>query len=313
MTDKNEKIPRPETTNWVTTRRDFMSGTQMVIAGLALGLPFVRADGSDESAKLSFGIVTDSHYADSDARGERHYRESLDKMAECVRLMNDKKVDFMIELGDFKDQGKPAIEETTLLYLDAIEKVYARFKGPRYHVLGNHDVDSISKEQFLARVENTGVAQGSSYYSFDSHGFHCIVLDANYKADGSDYDRGNFDWRDTSLPLKELEWLRQDLASSSKPIIAFVHQQLDVAGATAVKNAAQVRQILQDSDKVLAVFQGHHHPGHYSNIEGIHYYTLKALVTGSGEQNNAYAIVDVYTDNSISITGYRKALSRELT
>ena len=28
--------------------------------------------------------------------------------------------------------------------------------------------------------------------------------------------------------------------------------------------------------------QGHHHSGSYSNIAGIHYYTLKALVEGSG-------------------------------
>jgi hypothetical protein len=36
------------------------------------------------------------------------------------------------------------------------------------------------------------------------------------------------------------------------------------------------------------------------------------MVEGSGEESNSYAIVDVHADNSIVVTGYRKALSREL-
>jgi predicted MPP superfamily phosphohydrolase len=36
------------------------------------------------------------------------------------------------------------------------------------------------------------------------------------------------------------------------------------------------------------------------------------MVEGSGEQNNAYAIVDVHDDNSIVISGYRKAVSKKL-
>ncbi|MHC4751588.1 MAG: hypothetical protein ACYTFW_17160 [Planctomycetota bacterium] len=77
--------------------------------------------------------------------------------------------------------------------------------------------------------------------------------------------------------------------------------------------SVQVRKILQASGKVLAVFQGHHHSGSYSHISGIHYYTLKALVEGSGPENNSYAIAEVHPDNSITITGYRKAVSKQLS
>ncbi len=79
-----------------------------------------------------------------------------------------------------------------------------------------------------------------------------------------------------------------------------------------VNNAADIRQILEQSDKVAAVFQGHHHEGSYSYIEGIHYYTLKAMVEGPGEENNSYAIVEILPDTSITITGYRKAVSKQL-
>jgi hypothetical protein len=312
MKDKNRKTLAPDTNDWMVTRRAFLKGSGLVIAGLSAGLHFARANSMDGKAKLSFGIMTDVHYADTDPLGSRYYRESLAKMTECVKLMNDRKVDFFIELGDLKDQDNPITEESTLKYLDAIEKVYGQFKGPRYHVLGNHDVDSISKEQFLARVENTGISKGSKYYSFDAKGLHFVVLDANYSADGSDYDHGKFDWTDTNVPLKQLNWLKKDLASTTKPVITFVHQQLDVTGSTGVRNGPQVRQVLQDSKRALAVFQGHHHAGHYSHIEGVHYYTLKGMVEGSGDQNNSYAIVEVYDDNSIVVSGYRKALSKEM-
>ena len=105
MKDKNRKILTPDTVDWKVTRRAFLKGSGLVIAGLSAGIPFARANGIDGKAKLSFGIVTDAHYADTDPKGSRNYRESLAKMTECVKLMNDKKVDFFIELGDLKDQG----------------------------------------------------------------------------------------------------------------------------------------------------------------------------------------------------------------
>lgn len=312
MKDKYGKKFQPGGTDWTITRREFLKGSGLVITGLSFGIPLAHANRIFSKTKLSFGIVTDAHYADAEPNGTRHYRESMAKMNECVTLMNDKKVDFLIELGDFKDQGEPTTEDATLKYLTAIEKVCGQFKGPRYHVLGNHDVDSISKKQFLARVENTGITKGLTYYSFDAKEFHFVVLDANFKADGSDYDHGNFNWEDTNIPVWQIDWLKEDLASTSKPVIAFVHQQLDVTGSTGVRNAVKVREVFQESEKVLAVFQGHHHAGHYSQIEGIHYYTLKAMVEGSGEKNNSYAIVDVSIENSIAVTGYRKAVSKNL-
>ena len=87
-----------------------------------------------------------------------------------------------------------------------------------------------------------------------------------------------------------------------------------LAGAAThrVKNAEEARSILQSSGKVAAVLQGHKHKGVYTEIKGIPYYALKAMVEGSGRENNAYAIVDILGDGSIAITGYRRAESRRM-
>jgi predicted phosphodiesterase len=304
-----------KSTNWVITRRTFLKSSVVSLAGLTV-LPISCAlDSSTKTMQrtVRFGIVTDCHYADADAQGTRFYRESLDKLSECIALMNTERVDFLIELGDFKDQDKPPSEKNTLSYLQAVEKVLERFNGPTYHVLGNHDMDSISKMQFLKRVDNTNIDSNRSYYSFDSNGLHYVVLDANYRTDGADYDHGNFDWTDANIPSEELVWLKQKLTAAQGPVILFIHQLLDGTGSVYVKNADRVRQVLEASGKVLAVFQGHHHPGSYSSIAGIHYYTLKALVEGQAPENNSYAIVEVRPDSSITVTGYRKAESMQLT
>lgn len=297
------------------SRRTFLRGGAAVAASAALAsLSCVAPDRSIHGGRpVRFGIVTDCHYADAEAVGTRFYRESLDKLGECVARMNAERVDFLIELGDFKDQDRPADERKTLSYLQAIEAVFREFRGPRHHVLGNHDMDSISKRQFLSRVTNTGVSGSRSYYSFDMKGLHCIVLDANYRADGSDYDHGNFDWTDANIPARELDWLQQDLAASHGHVSVFIHQLLDGTGPVYVKNASEVRRILETSGRVLAVFQGHHHEGAYSCINAIHYYTLPAMVEGSGEGNNSYAIVEVHANRSVTVTGYHKAPSMRLT
>jgi len=291
-----------------------MSRRVLVVAALAaLAVNVTRAAQPAQSASrvlVRFGMVTDVHFADIDPNGARTYRESDRKLAECVSVMNERRVDFLVELGDFKDQDQKPQEARTLGFLRHIESVLARFTGPRYHVIGNHDVDSLSKAQFLSIAPSPGAAPGQAHYAVVRNGVRFIVLDADHKADGSDYDRGNFDWGDSNIDAAQLAWLERTLASSPEPVVVFVHQQLDGAGAYYVKNAPAVRRVLETPGNVLAVFQGHRHEGAYSVINGIPYYTLKGVIEGSGPDANAYAIVEVRDDGSVWVTGYRRAVSR---
>ncbi len=282
-----------------------------------LSVPFwartvLSACSDDTGAPFRFGMLTDSHYADSEPRGSRHYPESLGKIRECVDLMNRQEVDFLVALGDSIDGSHNPSVEDALSYFDEMEAELARFEGSRYHALGNHDMDSLSKKQVLGRIENTGVDRNRSYYAFDKGGIRFIVLDPNFRDDGIAYDRGNFTWTDTLIPTEQIDWLKESLAATSTPIIIFTHQLLDGMGSHYVNNAPELRKILEDSGKVIAVFQGHRHGGQYNKIGDIHYYTLRAMVEGAGAENNAYATVDLHPEK-IVIKGYRRAVSRDMS
>ena len=56
-----------------------------------------------------------------------------------------------------------------------------------------------------------------------------------------------------------------------------------------------------------AVFTGHEHFGGVNLIHGIPYYSLRALVVGTGEEENSYAVASLGVDGTICIKGWRKA------
>ena len=288
-------------------RRHFLKVSAGALAGLA-----AAGDRFCTQAPVRFGLVTDSHYADADPVGTRFYRESLAKMREAVTILRDEKVSFLGILGDIKDMAPKEPEARTLSHLAAIEAEIQRFGGPTYHVLGNHDMDNLSKPQVLAGITNTGIARDRSYYAFSHQWLRVIVLDACYLGSDEPYDHGNFDYRNTWVPAAELEWLDRELTASVEPVIVLAHQRLDGGGPLHVNNSADVRAVLERSKKVLAVFMGHDHSGAYNLVNGIHYYTQKAVVEGSGEAQNAYTIVTVDPLMNITVTGYRTAVSKDL-
>ena len=298
--------------NWTLSRRKFLGITGTTAVGLMLSPDLFAKSG--EKPLIRFGMISDVHYANREPAGNRFYNQSRGKVQEAIDRMNQEKLDFAIELGDFKDQDAIPNEANTLKYLADIESVFQKFKGPTYHVLGNHDMDGISKQQFLQRVENSEISNTESYYSFNQKGVHFVILDGNFTKEGKAYDHGNFSWEDASIPEEEISWLKDDLKSNKLPVVVFIHQMLDESKNVkqAVQNAAAVRQVLEQSGKVLCVFQGHVHEERFNLINGIHYYSVNAVIDGDGPENSAYMIVDIYKNGSLRIEGFRRATDREI-
>lgn len=255
--------------------------------------------GEDRSSTLKVGLITDLHHADKETSGTRHYRQTLGKLEEASQQFSQQQIQFAVELGDFIDAADSV--QTELGYLQTVNEAFTQITNDRHYVLGNHCVDTLTKDEFLAEV-----GQEQSYYSFDRDGVHFIVLDACFRRDGEPYGRKNFRWTDTSIPAKQLEWLRADLSETDKPVVVFVHQRLDVSNDHGVQNNAEVREILERSGLVLAVFQGHSHQNDLKEIHGIPYCTLVAMVEGSGAENNGYSVLSIHSDNTLELTGFRK-------
>jgi hypothetical protein len=286
-----------ETQTLVLGRRAFLQHGALFLAATAASSKGLFAQ--EFNPKLRIGVVTDLHYADKPAAGKRYYRESIGKLAAASAEFQKHKVDLVVELGDFVDAAdSPEVEQG---YLKSINREFAEICKDRHYVLGNHCVDTLTKDEFLG-----GVEQKQSYYSFDRAGFHFVVLDACFRKDDQPYGRKNSKWNDANIPPAELEWLQADLKQATGNVIVLAHQRLDVSNDYGVKNCEAVRTILEASGQVLAVFQGHNHINDLKQIAGIHYCTLTAMVDGEGLENSGSSIVQLDAAGNIRISGFQK-------
>ncbi len=274
------------------TRRDF-------VAGLAVWPAAAR------DAALRFGVLTDVHYADRDTAGTRCYRESLAKASRAAAAFTEAHVSDVFELGDLIDSGPTVAVERG--YLERISTILKSPAFETHFVPGNHCVSALSKPEFL-RVSGAKAAP----YSLDRAGIHLVVLDSCFAADGRPYGGWSFDWKEARIPDSELGWLERDLERAKFPAIVFLHHCLDVDTVYAIRNAPEVRALLERSRKVRAVFQGHTHTDSLRTLNGIHYRTFRSMVDGCGSGSGAYGIVEVSADGAISIRGFQGMTSEVL-
>lgn len=282
-------------TPFPSRRRALLRGGSLLLGGPIAARSLLAAE--ERRPALRFGAVTDVHYADKESRGSRHYRESLDKLGAALRHLESGEPRFVVELGDLIDRTASVDEEVS--FLRKIEAVYGSVGCERHYVFGNHCIDTLTKDEFL---ENSGAV--APHYSFDEGAFHFVVLDSCFRSDGVSYGRNNADWKDCRIPRDQLDWLAADLDRSDRPTIVFAHQRLDGEGAHFVNNAAEVRKVMADSGKVLAVFQGHSHQNEYQQVDGMHFCTLVAVVEGSGPEQNGASLVSLFEDGSIRVAGF---------
>jgi 3',5'-cyclic AMP phosphodiesterase CpdA len=296
------------------------------LTALLLALFAVAGASAQSASVVTFGAITDTHVCDKPDQSNaialtaspRYFTGGLAKLDAFSAAMNAAGADFVIELGDFTDNpvnGSLTADQrrkAALGFLEAAEARLAQFKGPRYHVLGNHDTDQASKADFYSKVTNTGTPGGSTYYSFDKGGVHFVVLDASFKADGSSYSGvpgqpgAGYSWDDANIPADEVAWLKSDLAGTRLAVIVFTHQEmspLELVDAAfdpkhSVKNAVAVRGLLEASNKVLAVFSGHYHDGGFQEVNGIRYLVLQASAAygNDASYHNQYATVKVVAE-----------------
>lgn len=256
---------------------------------LCAGLATIAAEHSTGCKKdkvvAQFGIITDIHHTNKTDIASRKYSAALPKTRHFVKTMNRLRADFIVELGDMLDMLTD--NKNPVQNLMEVESIIQSFNGPKYHVLGNHEFDNVSRADLLSYLENTSVPQGKTYYSFNRNGIHCVVLDADYTNkephypfDLQDAQNPFWNWKDAWIPQEQLDWLKADLEHADLPSVVFTHQLLhrDITEDHTIKNADAVCKILEDDGQVIAVFSGHDHRGEIAFRNGIHYLVLEGNV-----------------------------------
>ncbi|MEA1951108.1 MAG: metallophosphoesterase, partial [Planctomycetota bacterium] len=149
---------------------------------------------------VRFGLISDVH--------QDIMHDAPERVGEFVEAMEEAKVDFICQLGDFcwpHPRNKLFLEQ------------WNAFRGTQHHVLGNHDMDGgFSREQTVAFY-----GMPARHYSFDCKGVHFICLDGN--------DPGGKDAKGYPhfIDESQAKWLADDLAKVKYPSVLFSHQPLD--------------------------------------------------------------------------------------
>jgi len=278
----------------------------MLVAVLLTGACIAQSEDPNRADTVRFGLFADLHAHDTDSPLEgkwmTHTEERLSKFIDAMNTWNP---DFVIELGDFINGWvvlgeDPGPEERIPEIFAWAESLYARFDGPRYHVIGNHDIYNLDKREYreMAGIEETA-------YSFHVGTYHFVVLDVQFSTDGSDL-ANTFTGVSGFVPETELAWLQSELASTDAPTIVFVHQMLDryieAWGRPLIANQRAVQSILEEDGDVIAVFQGHDHENAHQSVAGIHYVTFEALVDQDTPASWAQVTLDP-ASRSIRIDG----------
>lgn len=233
-----------------TDRRKFIKS--MALAGTSLVLPIDVLAFTDKKETVEFGLIADVH--------KDIMHDANERLQAFVDRANKKNLDFIMQLGDF---CRPY--EYNLSFLN----IFNSYKGEKFHVLGNHDMDGgFTRDQTRAYWN-----MPKSYYSFDKKGIHFVVLDGN--------DPNPRPWSGYNRYIGDVqkEWLVKDLERTNKPTIIFSHQSLEYQG---VANMEEIRGILEKANersgfkKVICCINGHTHTDYATRINDIYYVQINS-------------------------------------
>jgi len=218
--------------------------------------------------QLKVGLLSDLHYDGG--------VQALNRLYESVAALNRGGVELLVVLGDLVDSSN---EMNAKRLLREVSALCDSFNGIIHFMPGNHDLDHLSKAQFYNAL---GCAGDAPTGRFQQDGVAFICIDGNFSPDGTEYDGGNFDWKEACVPDEQLAWLGSQLAAAEAPVVLFSHQRIDIPSDFSIQNHAAVRDVIRLSGKVKAVFQGHQHGDDLRQIDGTAYYTLSAHKDDAG-------------------------------
>jgi len=248
----------------------------------------LMTSGCTTPPRFSFGIVADVQYADKDKVGTREYRQSTGKLAKAVSDFNNRKLAFVVQLGDIIDGGKNAEAD-----LQTIADSFNGIETKKYHVLGNHDFSGIDRKTTMSIL-----GMERAFYDFTYRKWRFVVLDTmdlavsgGWDQDSLNYTLGKemFDkltkakkanavkWNGAVGPAQKqwLEHILKDAQDRKQKVIVFGHNPLMPKGDIHnLWNSDEIVKLLESHDCVVAYLNGHKHVCKYQWVNKKYYVTM---------------------------------------
>ncbi len=267
-----------------------------------LPFPIIKRDNPDE---LRIGFITDLHVrSNSDGIGNRILKPNyVSKINYFIEKMNNSFVpNFIIINGDIIE-GTNASVEKGMAELSLIKKLFNRTTLKKYWVVGNHDLRSVNKKQFMQSLDIDYVSK-----AFEIGNYKVITLDSNFKPDNSDIIPGKYYTRG-HVSEKQIKFLEKELKNTDKKTIVFLHHPSlwDIDGKSNngfLDNAKELHEIFSQN-KVLAVFSGHIEDLFLQEIGGVKYFVSPGIVKNEKYQGT-FSEITIKKDKMVIEMNYLK-------
>jgi 3',5'-cyclic AMP phosphodiesterase CpdA len=242
---------------------------------------------------LTVAFLTDVHFGPSALFGGKlrklsHLAPAL-TAAVVDELRGRVRPDLLVNLGDDIEDESPALDRERY---GACQALLRAAGCPVLNVAGNHDTVHLTHDDLTAAWGR----RGHLHYVRDVGGYRFVVLHTIERKD-----------LDVTIDAEQLAWLRDELARAPGPAVVLMHHsasEQDLSDSrwfsaaphlALVRNRAELRRVVRESGKVLAVFNGHVHRNHVDVIGGVPYVTVQSLIENvdddaPGRAAGAYAV-----------------------
>ncbi len=216
---------------------------------------------------MKIAIITDIH---CQPRGEPGF-DVRPLVVEFVAFANGQGADLLVDLGDRIDDVDAASDVATT---GELAEIFARFRGPRVHLLGNHDVVNVTAEDH-ARL----FGQLPGHRAIDLGAFRAVAWEPSVRfsrAEGFPPAAG------------DLDWLVRTLEADDRPAIILSH--IPVSGAAMTGNYyfennadfatypdhAGIRAAIARTGRAAMWISGHVHWNSIADIGGTYHLTVQS-------------------------------------
>ncbi len=236
---------------------------------------------------VTVAVVGDVACAPDTARSETecHDREVADM------IQSDPEIAQVLLLGDLQyDSGERSA------FAASYDKNFGRFLNRALPVPGNHEYASGSADGYFSYFGASSHPESKGYYSVDLGAWHVVALNSNC------------DYVSCSGDSTQVDWLRADLASTTKPCIAAMWHHPRFSSSTHgndVRSAAFWTELL--AARADLVLTGHDHIyERFAPQDGEANASptgLRAFVVGTGGRS-LYGVENLRANSVKRITGF---------